>query len=155
MHLRRAEDRFRSSPWELGSPSTKAHSQAHKLKKQSEQLYQYPTRPQMIRRTIVRPPLLVGRRSQGVRTVGAIGAHPDPRGERRSLAASMRELYSDLGRLRVSKVDYALKRRDLRVRPQTGVLGRDAAFGNNRGRLHDDGAGPARRKALSARSKLW
>ena len=61
----------------------------------------------------------------------------------------MRELDTDLRRLRMRKFDYPLERRDLRVRPEPRVLGRDAALGNNRGRFHDDAPRAARRKALA------
>jgi hypothetical protein len=44
----------------------------------------------------------------------AIYARLDPGCERRQLAACMRELDTDLRRLRVCKVDYPLERRDLR-----------------------------------------
>ena len=62
----------------------------------------------------------------------------------------MRELDTDIGTLRVRKVDYPLERRDLRVRPEPRVLGRDAALRYDGSSFHDDAARAARRKALLA-----
>ena len=76
---------------------------------------------------------------------------------RRRLAPGMRELDADARALRVRKVDDALERRDLRVRPEARVLGRDAALGCDGGRFDDDCAGAARGEALYWRMecKLW
>ena len=99
--------------------------------------------------TIIRPSVFVGKRDGRVRTPRAVRARLHPRRERRRLAARMRELDTDLRHLRMRKFDYPLERRDLRVRPEPRVLGRDAALGNNRGRFHDDAPRAARRKALA------
>lgn len=100
--------------------------------------------------TVVRPSIFVGKRDRRVRATRTIRAFLDPHRERGRLATGVRELNTDLGGLRMRKVDYALERRDLRVRPEPRVLGRDAALGNDRGRFHDDAPRAARRKALTA-----
>jgi hypothetical protein len=104
-----------------------------------------------LRRTIVRPAALVGKGSHGICTVCAIRVRSNPQGERRRLAARMRELDANLGRLRVRKVDDPLERRDLRVRPESRVLRADATLRHDRGRLHEDSASTARRETLSVR----
>ncbi len=102
-------------------------------------------------RTVVRPSPLVSKRSRGIHMMRVNRARIDPHGERRRLAARMRELDADLGRLRVRKVDDPPERRDLRVRPEPSVLRGDAALRHDCGRFHDDAAGAARCETLSAR----
>ena len=60
-----------------------------------------------------------------------------PGGLGAGLAAGVGELDAGLLALRVDVVDDALEGRDLRVLPETGVLGRDAAIGENGGGLED------------------
>lgn len=65
----------------------------------------------------------------------------------------MRELDANLGTLNMHKVDDPLEWRDLRVRPEARVLRGDAALRHDRGRLHDDSAGTARRESLFSRRR--
>ena len=83
----------------------------------------------------------------------AIYARPDPQGERRRLAACVRELDANFGRLRVRKVDDPPERRDLRVRPEPRVFRGCATLRYDCGRLHDDATGAARSETLSARTR--
>lgn len=54
---------------------------------------------------------------------------PDPRRDGAGLAPGVRELDAGLAALAVDEVDDLLERRDLRVGPEPGVLGRDAPAG--------------------------
>ena len=101
-------------------------------------------------RTIVRPSPLVIKSNRGIRIVRAIHVRPDPRSERRRLATRMPELDTNLGRLRVRKVDNPLERSDLRVYPKPQVLRAGAALRHDGGRFHENAAGAARRETLSA-----
>ena len=102
-------------------------------------------------RTVVGPSTLMSKGSRSICTVLAIRACLDPRGKCRGLASRMRELDANLGTLDVHKVDDPFERRDLRVRPEPGVLRGDAAFRQDRGRLHNDSASTARRESLFSR----
>ena len=101
--------------------------------------------------TVVRPTPFVGKSSRGIRTVRAIHARLDPRGEYRRLAARVSKLDTNLGRLRVHEIDDPLERRDLRVRPEPRILRGDAALRQDRGHLHENSAGTPCREALHAR----
>jgi hypothetical protein len=53
----------------------------------------------------------------------------------------MRELYTDLRPLGMTKVDYPLQGGDVGIRPQPDVFRGDAAFGGDGGGLDADGTG--------------
>lgn len=75
-----------------------------------------------------------------------VSSAANPRRQRARLAAGVGNLDADLGALAVDEVDNSLQRRNLRVLPQTGVLGRDAAAGLNGRGLDDDEAGAVKRQ---------
>jgi hypothetical protein len=54
----------------------------------------------------------------------------------------MCELYTDLGPLSMTKLDYPLQRGDVGIGPYSVVFRRDAAFGSDGGGLDADGACP-------------
>lgn len=100
----------------------------------------------LCKRNCTRPHHVVRPSTNTLRRQRLLHSAANPRRQGARLAPSMRQLNRRLAALAVDEVGDAPQRRDLRVGPQAGVVGRDAASGLNACGFDSDEASTVQRK---------